>query len=460
LFREAIRFLNSRTGSERASMCDCAKKVRDCDTALPMVRSKEGHRIHPPYRTPPGKNVVGASKNRSQSPRDKSSTKDTPHVAVLVDTATGWGRRLVRGIVNYSQHGPWSLWIKSGAQNTPLWLPPAWRGDGIIARIGTHAAARRVRAAGVPVVNISAIELPGVEFPRVATDLPAAGRMAAEHLLDRGFVHFAYYGLAHRPYVDRHYQGFAEAVSAVCDDCPFYGTTVDSGAGARTAWVTRQRGLSRWLKTLAKPVAIVAWTTELGRELIHACRREDLLVPEQVAVLAADNDELLCEACIPSLSGIALTSERIGFEAAKLLDRLMHGERPPKVPHLLEPTGVLARQSTDTLAVDDPDLARAVAFIRSHATDPIQVQDVLREVPVSRRWLERRFQEVLGRGPAGEIRRVRLARAKRLLAETDMPVPEVARLAGFGSREYLAAVFKAELNLSPRQYRNCTQTRR
>lgn len=380
-------------------------------------------------------------------------------MAVLVDTATGWGRRLVRGVMNYSEHALWSLWIKSGGQDAPLWLPPEWQGDGIIARIGTPAAARRVRAAGVPVVNISAIELPGVNFPRVATDLRAAGRLAAEHLLDRGFVDFAYYGLTHRTYVDHHYEGFAERVASVCGDCPFYGTTFDAGAGARTAWTTRQRGLSRWLKKLAKPVAVVAWTTELGRELIHACRREGLLVPEQVAVLAADNDELLCEACSPSLSGIELTSERIGLEAARLLDRLMRGERPPKEPHLLEPTGVVARQSTDTLAVDDPDLARAVAFIRSHATDPIQVPDVLREVPVSRRWLERRFREVLGRGPAEEIRRVRLARAKRLLAETEMPVPEVARMAGFGSREYLAAVFKSELGLSPRQYRNEAQAR-
>lgn len=400
------------------------------------------------------------SSNSTPSHSATSIERDLPHVAVLVDTATGWGRRLIRGVLNYSQHGLWYLWIKSGGQETPLWLPPDWRGDGIIARIGTPTAARRVRAAGVPAVNISAIELPGVEFPRVATDLVAAGRLAAKHLLDRGFVHFAYYGLTHRPYVDRHYQGFARTVASVCIDCPFLGTTSDSGAGARTAWSTRQRRLARWLRTLSKPVAIVTWTTELGRELIQACRREGFLVPEQVAVLAADNDDLLCEACSPSLSGIALTSERIGFEAAKLLDRLMHGEPPPPGPLLLEPTGVVARQSTDTLAVDDPDLARAIAFIRSHAADPIQVPDVLREVPVSRRWLERRFHEVLGRGPAAEIRRVRLARAKRLLAETDLPVPEVARLAGFGSREYLAAVFTAELDLSPRQYRNRTQARR
>jgi LacI family transcriptional regulator len=381
-------------------------------------------------------------------------------VAVLVDTATGWGRRLVRGIVNYGRgRGPWYLWIKSGGQQAPLWLPPGWRGDGIIARVGTQAAARHVAAARVPVVNISAIEIPGVDFPRVATDLPAAGRMAAEHLLDRGFQRFAYYGLEHRSYVERHYRGFAEAVSGVCAECPFYGTTFESGAGARTAWNTRQQGLFRWLKKLPKPVAIVTWTTEQGREVIHACRRAGLLVPEQVAVLAADNAELLCEACIPSLSGIALTSERIGFEAAALLDRLMHGGRPPKRTILIAPTGVLARQSTDTLAVDDADLARAVAFIRGHATDPIQVKDVLREVPVSRRWLERRFREVLGRGPGEEIRRVRLQRAKLLLAETDMAVPRVAVAAGFGSREYLAAVFKSKIGLSPRQYRNQSQTR-
>jgi LacI family transcriptional regulator len=381
-------------------------------------------------------------------------------VAVLVDTATGWGRRLVRGIMNYGrERGPWYLWIKSGGQQAPLWLPPGWRGDGIIARVGTQAAARHVAAARVPVVNISAIEIPGVDFPRVATDLPAAGRMAAEHLLDRGFQHFAYYGLEHRSFVDRHYRGFAEAVSGVCAECPFYGTTAESGVGARTAWQTRQKQLVRWLKGLARPVGIVAWTTEQGRELIHACRRAGLLVPEQVAVLAADNDELLCEACIPSLSGIALTSERIGYEAAALLDRLMHGARPRKRTILIAPTGVLARQSTDTLAVDDADLARAVAFIRSHATDPIQVSDVLREVPVSRRWLERRFREVLGRGPAAEIRRVRLQRAKLLLAETDMAVPQVAAAAGFGSREYLAAAFKSQTGQSPRQYRRSTQAR-
>lgn len=384
---------------------------------------------------------------------------EMPHVAVLVDTATGWGRRLVRGVINYSRsHGPWYLWIQSRGQETPIWLPPCWRGDGIIARVGSRATARHVAAAGVPVVNISAIEIEGADFPRVASDLPAAGRLAAEHLLDRAFRHFAYYGLEHRSFVERHYQGFAETVSRVCDECPFFGTTFESGAGRRTAWHTRQTGLIRWLRTLPTPVAILAWTTELGRELIHACRRADLLVPEQVAVLAADNDDLLCEACIPSLSGLALTSERIGYEAAGLLERLMNGHRPPKAPILLEPTGVVTRQSTDTLAVDDPDLAKAVAFIRSRAADPIQVKDVLRAVPVSRRWLERRFHEFLGRGPAAEIRRVHLDRAKQLLVDTNLSIPQVAAACGFGSPERFSQVFKAEIGRSPLKYRTSVRS--
>jgi LacI family transcriptional regulator len=385
---------------------------------------------------------------------DNVAKSNTPFVAVLVDTATGWGRGLVRGIVNYGRrHGPWYLWIKSGGQQSPLRLPPGWRGDGIIATVGRADVARHVAAAHVPVVNTSAVELPGVDFPRVATDRAATGRVAAEHLLDRGFQHFAYYGAEPRKQFEQQYSTFAKSVAHVAAECPAQWATVESGEEPSADWRKRQQSLRGWLKKLPKPVAVFTSGTELGREVIHVCRRSGLAVPEQVAVLAGENDGLLCEVCVPSLSGLALSSERIGSEAAATLDRLMQGQRAAKGPILLAPTGVFARQSTDTLAVDEPDLVRAMAFIRSHATDPIQVDDVLRELAVSRRWLERRFHELLGRGPGEEIRRVRLERAKLLLAETDMPVPEVAVAAGFCSREYFATTLKSQTGLSPRQYR-------
>ena len=216
---------------------------------------------------------------------------------------------------------------------------------------------------------------------------------------------------------------------------------------------------SRWLKALSKPVGILTWATERAQELIHACAGAGLLVPEQVAVLAADEDKLLCEMCNPPLSGIVLSSERIGYEAAALLDRLMHRRRPPKAPILIKATSVVTRQSTDTLAINDAELARAISFIRAHVADPIRVSDVLREVPVSRRWLERRFRKTLGRTPAAEIRRVHLEQAKQLLTETDMPIPDVAVASGVGSREYLAYMFKSETGLSPQKYRSRARAR-
>ena len=381
-----------------------------------------------------------------------------PRVAVLVDTATGWGRRLVRGIGRYARkHGPWHIWIDARDQRAMIKLPPKWQGEGIIARIQNHAMARHVAAAGVPTVNVSAVKLKGVEGPQVITDLQASARMAAEHLLDRGFRNFAYCGLERWSYTEYHKQGFVKALREAGCECLVY--KARQKEGFLTPWHVQQQGLIRWLKPLPKPVGILAWTTNCGREVINACRKAGLLVPEQVAVLASDEDELLCELCNPPLSGIALTSERIGYEAAATLDRLMQGRRPTENPILIEPTGVIARQSTDTLAIDDDDMARAIAFIRSHATKPIQVSDVLREIAMSRSRLERRFQETLGRTPAAEIRRSHIDRAKNLLAETDLSIPDVAEASGFGSREYLAYAFKSETGLTPREYRSRIRVR-
>lgn len=378
--------------------------------------------------------------------------KHPPNVAVLVDTATAWGRRLIRGITHYAQQqGPWYLWTRPSAQHQPLRLPPGWQGQGIIARVASKATARHVQAAGVPVVNVSAFEVPGAGLPSVIIDLRAAARLAAEHFRDRGLRHFAYYGPQGHLHIDRHRRAFAEAVQEAGFACLAYQAAGQNGR--QSNWRQRQRDLRQWLRTLPKPVGILTWTNDRGQEVIHACRMAGLLVPEEVAVLAADDDPLMCEACQPPLSGIALTSERIGYEAAALLDRLMQGRRPRKLRVLIEPTPVIERQSTDTLAMEDRDLARAVAFIRQHAGQPIQVADVLREVPLSRRQFERRFQAVLGRTPAAEIRRAHVERAKQLLLNTDLSIPQVAYAAGFASREYLTQVFTKETGISPLRYR-------
>ncbi len=378
--------------------------------------------------------------------------KTPPSVAVLVDTSTGWGRRLIRGIISYARkHGPWRLWIDDRGQNEPMHLPPGWVGDGIIARVSSHAIAKHIAAMGVPVVNISGIELRGVDFPRVTTDVHAAAKLAAKHFLDRGFRHFGYCGPQRLSYVDSHRHAFVEALRDAGYPCGVY--RPGSGVTARDGWPVLQEDLARWLKEIPKPAGVFTWGNKRGREVIYACQRVGLLVPEHVAVLGGDDDDLLCSACSPPLSGTMVASEQIGHEGAAMLDQLMGGEKLLSEAIYIEPTGIVTRQSTDTLSIDDSDLALAIRFIREHASEPIQVEDILAEVAISRRHLERRFQELLGRTPAAEIRRVHLQRAKELLSHTDLSIPDVAAGSGFGSPEYLAYVFKQETGLSPLKYR-------
>ena len=197
----------------------------------------------------------------------------------------------------------------------------------------------------------------------------------------------------------------------------------------------------------------------MGRDLLEACRVANLSVPYEVAVLGGDFDELLCDAASPPLSGIVVPSEQIGHDAAQMLDRMMHRGKPPKEPVLVPPTGIVEKRSTDTLAIEDADVAQVLAFIRNRACQGIQVNDILRAVPLSRRSIERRFAEVLGRTPSEEIRRIRMAKAKNLLAETSMSMQAIADACGYGTYNYLTRVFTKENRMTPREFRKQVQGR-
>jgi LacI family transcriptional regulator len=213
------------------------------------------------------------------------------------------------------------------------------------------------------------------------------------------------------------------------------------------------RELARWLKELPKPVGIMACYDIRGQQVLDACRGAGLAVPDEVAVIGVDNDTLLCELASPPLSSVIPNAHRAGYEAAALLDKLMEGKRVPATARLIAPLGIAERQSTDVLAVDDRNVARAVQFIREHACEGINVSDVLRVVPLSRRVLEQRFQRLLGCTPREEILHVRLARVKQLLGETELPLYLVAERTGFEHVEYLSVVFKRETGRTPSAWR-------
>lgn len=373
-------------------------------------------------------------------------------VAILIDFWSDYCNHVVKGIVRYvREHKPWLLLVQSRDAREQSQVPGHWRPQGVIARVTHRALAQRLQHLGVPVVNVSRSTVPGYDFPQVTLDEKAVGRLAAEHLRQQGLREFAYCGLPSQPnYKDSCGPSFRDRLAQEGWPCHVF-RPQEAGKPARDAFTIAN--LQRWLRGLPRPVGVLCFDAEHAYALSEACWASDIPVPDDVAIIAGEDDELLCEIAHPPLSCIDTGPERIGYEAAARLDRLMSGRKAPKKPRLIPPLGVIARHSTDTLAIDDADVAHAVRFIRQNAFTPIGVVDVLREVPLSRRTLEQRFRALLGRSPAAEIRRLRIERAKDLLARTDWAIPRVAAAAGFSYTEVMNQVFRRELNLTPTLYR-------
>ena len=224
-------------------------------------------------------------------------------------------------------------------------------------------------------------------------------------------------------------------------------------------WEKTSEKLAKWLMDLPKPIAIFASHDQYCLILSETCREYDIAVPEEIALLGVDNDELLCNRAYPPLSSVRTDVDLIGYETGKLLARMMKGEKPPTGEKLIAPLGIETRQSSDILAISDADVAAAVEFIKNHATRRITVRDVVSAAHVCRRVLERRFRRRLGRSILDEIHRVRIERAQELLVNTNMPVPEVAKAAGFRDGYHLWSTFRRKRGTSPASFRKRSQPR-
>ena len=284
---------------------------------------------------------------------------------------------------------------------------------------------------------------------RKTTPLPT---LAVEHFVERGFRHLAYCGDAGFVWSVRRGEHFRQLVEQA--QCRFY--EHHSAARYDSAFnpTTETRRIGKWLRSLPRPVAVMGCYDFKAQQVLDACRQLEIAVPEQVAVLGVDDDRLICELCEPSLSSIIPDTKRTGYEAAALLDRMMSGERvKTEQPLITQPLGVHVRASTDTLAIDDEAIAKALGYIRRHATANIRVIDVLRQVSLSRRSLEHRFKKLVGHTPAEEIQRVRVKRIRELLTETELSIGEIANRTGFEYGEYMAAAFKREVGCTPTEFR-------
>ncbi|HZN65236.1 MAG TPA: DNA-binding transcriptional regulator [Tepidisphaeraceae bacterium] len=372
-------------------------------------------------------------------------------VALLVETSNGYARGLLRGVIDYARdHGHWSVYLGEHGRGDepPRWLA-RWDGDGIIARIENERIARAVTRSGRPVVDVSAARLLP-ELPWVETDDRAIAQQAAEHLLERGIRHFAYFGDERFNWSNWRQEHFCELLEKQGFDCAVY----SASAASKRDWEHEEDELADWLAGLPKPVGVMACYDIAGRVVLDACRRARVKVPDEVAVVGVDNDGLVCELSDPPLSSVQPDSRRTGYTAASLLDRMMRGRRVKKLSYRIPPLGVVTRQSSSVLAVTDQDVAEAVRYIRDHACDGINVKDVLQRVPLSRRALEARFVKAVGRTPHAEVERVRLERVRHLLLVTDLSIAEVARRTGFRHQEYLSVAFRRYTGQSPTAFRS------
>lgn len=380
-------------------------------------------------------------------------------VALLIETSNSYARGILEGITDYARlHDCWSIYLpeQDRGGRPPRWLSQ-WKGDGIVARIETNEIAKALRKLKLPVVDVSAARHLE-EIPWVETDDKAIAKIAAEHLMGRGFRHLAFYGDAGFNWSIWRREHFERIAREAGCDCYIHESM--SRRDAKYSWIREKRSLAAWLNRLPRPVGIMACYDIQAQKLLDVCRELDIAVPEEVAVLGVDNDRLLCELASPPLSSVICNTHRTGFEAASLLDRMMSGKVLGSEPILIEPFGIETRQSTDVLAIDDADVAAALRFIRENASSGINVGDVLQEIPLSRRVLESRFRKTLGRTPHEEITRIKIDRVKQLLTETDLPLSEIASRTGFRHDEYMSVAFKKAVGMPPRDYRKAERTRR
>jgi len=361
--------------------------------------------------------------------------------------------------------------VRAYATNKPNWVlrdgPPRlrlvsqvrdWKPHGIIAGLVLPRVAQELIRIRTPLVD-TAYMLPDLRVPTVDVDHEAVGRLAAEYFLERKFNQFGFFGSESAAYSRARESAFRERVAEAGYTLSACYTEYLADLATAALWNKSTQKTQRWLRQLATPVAVLCCEDAPARYLADVCSRIGLHVPEDVALLGVGNDDLDCNLTQPALSSIAVPNERIGFEAAALLDRLMSGEIAPRKPLLLPPLHVVTRYSTDITAVEDETVQAALRCIRQRAWKDMSVDDLAQAIAVGRRLLERRFRTVLGRSVLEEINRVRVERAKELLTNTHLPITTVAERAGFANTRRLDVVFAKQTGLSPREYRRQSQTR-
>ena len=376
-------------------------------------------------------------------------------IVLLVETSREFGRQLIMGIARYSRlHGPWSFYKEQIGLKSSIPHLTSWNPDGIIMR--DSLIKNELINLKIPTILVQHDSVYSGKLPFVITDSKSISKMASEHFIERGFKNFAFCGFDHYEWSNnrKHYycQHNEEAgFKTYIYDSPKKKKIID--------WEIEQRHVCDWLKTVPKPVGLLACNDDRGQHILEVCKRLGFRVPEDVAVIGVDNDPMICDIGDPPLTSIALNVESAGYEAAKLLNQMINHQKIKGQQINVSPTHIVQRQSTDLLAVDDPEVAAAIRFIKENAKNKILVKDVVKTTRISRRALEQRFRETIHRSIYDEIRQVRVEWISKLLIETELPISHISSLFNFTDVEHISRYFKKEKGIGLREFRKLHQPR-
>ncbi len=357
--------------------------------------------------------------------------------------------RIHAGIARYAGRFNWHINCEMCVSGI---LPRSWQGDGIITYLTERSdLAQFARRARVPVVDLTLIR-EDIPLPRVVGDQQAIGRQGAEHFLERGFRYFAWCASDDRPPYDLRRCGFMDEIARHGLECEAW-IWKPRGKQRADPWGAKRRWLADRLRVIPKPAAVFAFNDYEAANVLDACLAAKLLVPDDVAILGVDNNEMICDCLHVPLSSVHHDMDRLGYEGAALLHRLMQGQAAPKKPLLVPPRGVITRRSTEVLAINHAPCRQALKFIHENIARNIGVADVAKASGIPRRSLEEAFRKNLGRSIRGETVRARLAKVKDLLLHSNLTVADIAAHAGFKTPQYLNLVFRRSTGVTPRKFR-------
>ena len=385
-----------------------------------------------------------------------------PHnrcIAISLELTSPYKRHaeMFAGTQRYAQEQGWDSKIDEYAYDTLATggsnsLPF----DGVIARANGPLAEQSQRRK-IPLVNVWHSSPVKANLPGVFADVAAAGRLSAKHLLSRGFRNFATLGSHGDQAVEEQRKEFERIIAEAGFACKSARIGLNY-AESLTAWRKAERTLDAWLDQWQLPIAVLAGAEHAGRKVVDMCQERGWRIPNDVAIIAGWNEPTYCLNPRPTLSSMEIGYERIGYEAAKLLHRLMRtksrSKRTSSSEHvILPPQGLVLRESTDSCSVKDGTVKAALDFIAVRSHEPISPDDVAAASGVSSRTLQRRFREILGSTMIQEIRRVRIERAKRELTQSDATMAQIARKVGFGPTDRMYDAFLNDVGVPPTEYR-------